>query len=130
MKCYFLLFLLYSKIYADEKDNYGDDCHYEPHVNSAEECFSRVTEHLKKYNAKCCYFEGTKEDGSQFKECRFLDPGNTLDELLDTEKTYFNNNVVYSTCGADSETESHSRSDSNYLYLGILSLSLSLLFLI
>ena len=59
-----------------------------------------------------------------------FDPGYTLDDLLDAEKENFNNNVVYSTCGDNSETESQSRSDSNYLYLGILSLSLSLLFLI
>ena len=119
-KYYFLLFLLFSAIYTESYD----DCHTTTPVNSVEECLSRVSEHMKKANVKCCFLEGTKDD-TPYKECRILYDWDNIDDLISREEEGSQVDVESYKCDPKSESEpgsqSQSRSDSNYLHIGILS---------
>jgi hypothetical protein len=127
MKYYFLLFLLYSEIYAEEDTNY-DECHTKTPANSVVECLSRQTEVLKSMGEKCCFFEGKKDDGSNYKECKMLEYWDKIEDLIVREKENYQNNVVSYICDAkDASSESQSRSDSNYLHLRLFLLSLLIL---
>jgi len=110
---YFLLFLLYSEIYANNANN----CDIIT-PSSSQDCYN----YHDNTGGICCYIEGTKNNVAGTKECKMIGPVDDIENIVipNLKSGQKWGEDISFTCKPNSDSDS--RSDSKYLKLGILSL--------